>query len=149
MSSEDWSSTNEVLSDSEPIPKLQRRTVHPDSLKFMDMAKICSITIFDRQSRASSKTKTLMVGWAHPTTLMVFLEFAKCLALLDTCGHFYLGGAATSDLTLLNTQFTRVRHAAVAPDCYSRFPSRSNCTGNVMRPRGFFDELLEEECGSN
>lgn len=40
MSSEDWSSTpNEVPSDSEPIPKLQRRTVHPDSLKFMDMAK--------------------------------------------------------------------------------------------------------------
>lgn len=25
--------------ESEPIPKLQRRTIHPDSLKFMDMAK--------------------------------------------------------------------------------------------------------------
>ncbi len=25
--------------DSEPIPMLQRSTVHPDSLKFMDMAK--------------------------------------------------------------------------------------------------------------
>lgn len=26
-------------SESEQIPKLQRRTIHPDSLKFMDMAK--------------------------------------------------------------------------------------------------------------
>lgn len=25
--------------ESEPIPRLQRRTIHPDSLKFMDMAK--------------------------------------------------------------------------------------------------------------
>jgi hypothetical protein len=40
MSSEDRSWTpNEVPSDSELIPKLQRRTIHPDSLKFMDMAK--------------------------------------------------------------------------------------------------------------
>lgn len=30
---------NENQSDSEPIPTLQRQTVHPDSLKFMDMAK--------------------------------------------------------------------------------------------------------------
>jgi hypothetical protein len=34
------STANENPSDSEPpIPMLQRRTVHPDSLKFMDMAK--------------------------------------------------------------------------------------------------------------
>jgi hypothetical protein len=40
MYSEDCPSTpNENLSDSEQIPILQRRTVHPDSLKFMDMAK--------------------------------------------------------------------------------------------------------------
>jgi hypothetical protein len=40
MYSEDrQSNPNEVPSDSEPIPKLQRRTVHPDSLKFMDMAR--------------------------------------------------------------------------------------------------------------
>ena len=40
MHSEDRPSNNdEVLSDSEPIPQLQRRTIHPDSLKFMDMAK--------------------------------------------------------------------------------------------------------------
>lgn len=40
MYSEDrpWT-PNEVPSDSEQIPKLQRRTIHPDSLKFMDMAK--------------------------------------------------------------------------------------------------------------
>ena len=30
---------DQVPSDSEPIPKLQRTTIHPDSLKFMDMAK--------------------------------------------------------------------------------------------------------------
>lgn len=29
----------QAQSDSEQIPMLQRRTVHPDSLKFMDMAK--------------------------------------------------------------------------------------------------------------
>lgn len=40
MYSEDYPSTsNDNPSDSEPIPTLQRRTVHPDSLKFMDMAK--------------------------------------------------------------------------------------------------------------
>lgn len=40
MYSEDHSSTpNEVSSDSESIPKLQRRTIHPDSLKFMEMAQ--------------------------------------------------------------------------------------------------------------
>jgi hypothetical protein len=39
-SEEDRPSTNnEVPSNSEPIPTLQRRTIHPDSLKFMDMAK--------------------------------------------------------------------------------------------------------------
>lgn len=32
-------SPDQIPSDSEPIPKLQRRTIHPDSLKFMDMAK--------------------------------------------------------------------------------------------------------------
>lgn len=31
--------SNENSSDAEQIPMLQRRTVHPDSLKFMDMAK--------------------------------------------------------------------------------------------------------------
>ena len=31
--------SNENSSDAEQIPVLQRRTVHPDSLKFMDMAK--------------------------------------------------------------------------------------------------------------
>jgi hypothetical protein len=30
---------NETQSDAEQIPMLQRRTMHPDSLKFMDMAK--------------------------------------------------------------------------------------------------------------
>ncbi len=30
---------NEAPSDAEQIPMLQRRTIHPDSLKFMDMAK--------------------------------------------------------------------------------------------------------------
>lgn len=30
---------NNNPSDAEEIPMLQRRTVHPDSLKFMDMAK--------------------------------------------------------------------------------------------------------------
>jgi hypothetical protein len=30
---------NEAQSDTERIPMLQHRTVHPDSLKFMDMAK--------------------------------------------------------------------------------------------------------------
>lgn len=40
MYSEDYPSTpNDNPSDSEPTPTLQRRTVHPDSLKFMDMAK--------------------------------------------------------------------------------------------------------------
>jgi hypothetical protein len=40
MYSEDRPSTpNENQSESEPIPMLQRRTIHPDSLKFMDMAK--------------------------------------------------------------------------------------------------------------
>lgn len=40
MYSEDRSATpNENQADSEPIPMLQRSTVHPDSLKFMDMAK--------------------------------------------------------------------------------------------------------------
>lgn len=40
MYSEDrLSAPNDNPSDSETIPMLQRRTVHPDSLKFMDMAK--------------------------------------------------------------------------------------------------------------
>lgn len=40
MYSEDrLSAPNDNPSDSEPIPTLQRTTVHPDSLKFMDMAK--------------------------------------------------------------------------------------------------------------
>jgi hypothetical protein len=39
MYSERPSTPDENPSDSEPIPMLQRRTVHPDSLKFMDMAK--------------------------------------------------------------------------------------------------------------
>ncbi len=40
MYSEDHSSTPaQSQADSEPIPMLQRSTVHPDSLKFMDMAK--------------------------------------------------------------------------------------------------------------
>ena len=40
MYSEDRPSTpNENQSESEPIPMLQRQTIHPDSLKFMDMAK--------------------------------------------------------------------------------------------------------------
>jgi hypothetical protein len=39
MYSERPSTPNENPLDSEPIPMLQRRTVHPDSLKFMDMAK--------------------------------------------------------------------------------------------------------------
>lgn len=39
MYSESPSTPNENQSESEPIPMLQRRTVHPDSLKFMDMAK--------------------------------------------------------------------------------------------------------------
>ncbi len=30
---------NENSSDTDQIPRLQRRTIHPDSLKFMDMAK--------------------------------------------------------------------------------------------------------------
>jgi hypothetical protein len=30
---------NENPADTEQIPTLQRRTIHPDSLKFMDMAK--------------------------------------------------------------------------------------------------------------
>jgi hypothetical protein len=30
---------NNPPSDAEQIPILQRRTIHPDSLKFMDMAK--------------------------------------------------------------------------------------------------------------
>jgi hypothetical protein len=30
---------NPTPSDAEEIPMLQRRTIHPDSLKFMDMAK--------------------------------------------------------------------------------------------------------------
>lgn len=30
---------NQNPGDAEEIPMLQRRTVHPDSLKFMDMAK--------------------------------------------------------------------------------------------------------------
>lgn len=30
---------NDKSSDAEEIPTLQRRSVHPDSLKFMDMAK--------------------------------------------------------------------------------------------------------------
>jgi hypothetical protein len=30
---------NENSSDTEQIPILQRQTIHPDSLKFMDMAK--------------------------------------------------------------------------------------------------------------
>lgn len=30
---------NDHLGDAEEIPILQRRTIHPDSLKFMDMAK--------------------------------------------------------------------------------------------------------------
>lgn len=39
MYSERQSTSNENPSDSEPIPMLQCRAVHPDSLKFMDMAK--------------------------------------------------------------------------------------------------------------
>jgi len=40
MNSEDRpSAPNADQSDTENIPMLQRRTVHPDSLKFMDMAK--------------------------------------------------------------------------------------------------------------
>jgi hypothetical protein len=39
MYSEDHLSTPDNSLDSEPIPKLQRRTVHPDSIKFMEMAK--------------------------------------------------------------------------------------------------------------
>lgn len=40
MHSEDRSFQPESShTESEPIPKLQRRTIHPDSLKFMDMAK--------------------------------------------------------------------------------------------------------------
>ena len=39
MYSERPSTPDENPSDSEPIPMLQRRSVHPDSLKFMDMAK--------------------------------------------------------------------------------------------------------------
>ena len=39
MYSERPSTPDENPSDSEPIPMLQRRTVHPDSLKFMNMAK--------------------------------------------------------------------------------------------------------------
>lgn len=31
--------SNQNPADAEEIPMLQRRTVHPDSLKFMDMAK--------------------------------------------------------------------------------------------------------------
>ncbi|HEY9783445.1 MAG TPA: hypothetical protein V6D09_25315 [Leptolyngbyaceae cyanobacterium] len=31
--------TNQNSADAEEIPMLQRRTIHPDSLKFMDMAK--------------------------------------------------------------------------------------------------------------
>lgn len=41
MYSEDRESApnSENSVNSEPIPTLQRRTIHPDSLKFMDMAK--------------------------------------------------------------------------------------------------------------
>lgn len=40
MHSEDCPSLSDQMpSESEQIPKLQRRTIHPDSLKFMDMAK--------------------------------------------------------------------------------------------------------------
>lgn len=39
MYSERPSTPDENPSDSESIPMLQRRTIHPDSLKFMDMAK--------------------------------------------------------------------------------------------------------------
>lgn len=40
MYSDDRPSTPEQEGfDSEAIPMLQRKTVHPDSLKFMDMAK--------------------------------------------------------------------------------------------------------------
>jgi len=69
---------NEVLSDSEPIPKLQRRTVHPDSLKFMDMAKDLDGPDI-RQAIGGQQNQKTLSGGSHPTTLMVFLEFANPL----------------------------------------------------------------------
>lgn len=39
MHSEDHPSTPDKSVDSDSIPKLERRTVHPDSLQFMNMAK--------------------------------------------------------------------------------------------------------------
>jgi len=73
---------NEVLSDSEPIPKLQRRTVHPDSLKFMDMAKDLPDNPDIRQAIEGEQQnqKTLLVGWAaHPTTTDGFLRIRQCI----------------------------------------------------------------------
>jgi len=59
---------NEVLSDSEPIPKLQRRTVHPDSLKFMDMADLDNPDIRQAIEGEQQNQKTLIGRVGYPPT---------------------------------------------------------------------------------